>query len=77
MRFFNTAGPIVAARHYHVSPLERIHVDHVLRLMGQWKYFSRHAPRQRGKTSTLLALRDAMNAEGGLSCLYVNVGVGH
>ena len=38
---------------------------------------SLHAPRQTGKTSTLLALRDAMNAEGGLSCLYVNVEVGH
>ena len=76
VRFFNTAGPIVAARHYHVPPLERIDLDHVLRLIEQWKYFVLHAPRQTGKTSTLLALRDAINADGGLRCVYVNVEVG-
>ena len=76
MRFFNTAGPVVAARHYHVRPLERIDVDHVLRLVGQWKYFVLRAPRQTGKTSTLLALRDAINAAGALRCVYVNVEVG-
>ena len=76
MRFFNTAGPVVAARHYHVRPLARIDVDHVLRLVGQWKYFVLRAPRQTGKTSTLLALRDAINAAGALRCVYVNVEVG-
>ena len=76
MRFFNTAGPIVTARHYHVPPLERIDVDHVLGLIGQWKYFVLHAPRQTGKTSILLALRDAINADGVLRCVYVNVEVG-
>ena len=76
VRFFNTAGPIVPAKHYHVPPLARIDVDRLLRLIGQWKYFVLHAPRQTGKTSTLLALRDAINAAGELRCVYVNVEVG-
>ena len=76
MRFFNTAGPIIPAKHYCVPALARIDVDHVLRLIGQWKYIVLHAPRQTGKTSTLLALRNAINAVGELRCVYVNVEVG-
>ena len=76
VRFFNTAGPVVPARHYHVPPLSRIDEHHLLRLVGQWKYFVLHAPRQTGKTSTLLALRDAIGARGELRCVYVNVEVG-
>ena len=76
VRFFNTAGPIIPAKHYCVPAVARIDVDHMLRLIGQWKYFVLHAPRQTGKTSTLLALRDALNADGELRCVYVNVEVG-
>ena len=60
----------MAARYYHVRPLARIDVGHVLRLVGQWKYFVLRAPRQTGKTSTLLALRDAINADGALRCIW-------
>ena len=35
-----------------------------------------HAPRQTGKTSILLALRDELNRSGGYRCVYVNVEVG-
>ncbi|MCE2514314.1 MAG: hypothetical protein J4F37_04750 [Acidobacteria bacterium] len=49
MRFFNTAGPIVPAKHYHVPPLARIDEDHLLRLVGQWKYFVLHARGRRVK----------------------------
>ena len=62
--------------HYHVPALERIDVGHLLKLIGQWKYFVLHAPRQTGKTSTLLALRDEINANGETRCVYVNVEVG-
>ena len=77
MRFFNTAGPIVAADHYHVPPLERLDRDEVLMLIRQQKYFVLHAPRQTGKTSALLALRDLLNsgAAGEYRCVYVNVEV--
>ncbi len=35
MRFFNTAGPIIAEDHYHISPLGRIDLDEVLLLIEQ------------------------------------------
>ena len=73
MRFFNTTGPVVAARHYHIPPLDRVDLDEVRRLVGEDRYFVLHAPRQTGKTSALLALRDLLNAEGGHRCVYVNV----
>ena len=73
MRFFNTAGPVEAARHYCLPPLSRIDLDEVLRLIDQAKYFVLHAPRQTGKTSVLLALMDHLNREGRYACLYTNV----
>ncbi len=76
MRFFNTAGPIRDDDHYHIPPLERLDLAGVLTLIEQKKYFVLHAPRQTGKTSALLALRDLLNAEGAYRCAYVNVEVG-
>ena len=75
MRFFNTEGPVVAADHYCIPPLERVDVDELLELIGQKRYFVLHAPRQTGKTSALLALRDLLNggAAGEYRCVYVNV----
>ena len=48
-------------------------LDEVRRLVDEDRYFVLHAPRQTGKTSALLALRDLLNAEGGHRCVYVNV----
>ena len=76
MRFFNTAGPINAAMHYHLPPLARLDVEELLLLIRQRKYFVLHAPRQTGKTSALLALRDDLNASGEFRCAYVNVETG-
>ena len=73
MRFFNTAGPIKPEKHYCIPPLERLDLDDVRGLIRDEKYFVLHAPRQTGKTSALLALRDLLNAEGVYSCVYVNV----
>ena len=72
-RHFNTAGPIVPAAHYHVPPLERMDYNAVRELVDQSKYFILHAPRQTGKTSALLALRDKLREEGRYLCVYVNV----
>ena len=58
MRFFNTTGPVVAVDHYCIPPLERLNLDEVRRLIRDKRYFVLHAPRQTGKTSALLALRD-------------------
>ena len=73
MRFFNTTGPVVATRHYYVPPLARVDLAEIRRLVDEDRYFVLHAPRQTGKTSALLALRDLLNAEGGHRCVYANV----
>ncbi len=76
MRFFNTAGPVRGEDHYCLPPLTRFNLDQVLLLIEQKKYFVLHAPRQTGKTSSLLALRDYLNQDGKYRCLYVNVEIG-
>ena len=75
MRKFNTAGPVRPEDHYHVPPLDRVNLDEVMSLVREERYFVLHAPRQTGKTSTLLALRDLLNggSAGAFRCVYVNV----
>ena len=75
MRKFNTAGPIRPSLHYHVPPLDRLNLAEVLALVRDERYFALHAPRQTGKTSALLALRDLLNSGevGEYRCAYVNV----
>ena len=77
VRFFNTEGPIRAEDHYAVPPLSRFDLDDLLTLI-QRKYFVLHAPRQTGKTTALLALRDLLNegAAGDFRCVYANLEVG-
>ncbi len=76
VRYFNTEGPVVAERHYCIPPLSRVNLDELLELITDMKYFVLHAPRQTGKTSTLLALQDRLNEEGEYRCLYVNFEAG-
>ena len=76
MRFFNTTGPVVAEDHYCIPPLQRLNLNEVLRLIRDKRYFVLHAPRQTGKTSALLALRDLLNTEDNYRCVYVNVETG-
>ncbi len=75
MRKFNIAGPIRPAFHYHIPPLDRIGLPRVLDLVRDESYFALHAPRQTGKTSALLALRDLLNggSVGQYRCAYINV----
>ena len=75
-RFFNTAGPIKSDIHYNIDPLKRIDLDEVMGLIQQQKYFILHAPRQTGKTSCLLALRDYLNTQGDYLAVYANVEAG-
>ena len=72
-RFFNTSGPVVPADHYCVPPLERFDLEEILRLIRAKRYFVLHAPRQTGKTSALLALRDLLNAGDEYRCVYANI----
>ena len=75
MRFFNTEGPVRPDDHYCIPPLDRVNLDELLGLVRDKRYFVLHAPRQTGKTSALLALRDLLNsgAAGDYRCVYADV----
>ncbi len=75
MRDFNTAGPVRPRLHYCVPPLDRLNAAELLHLIRAERYFVLHAPRQTGKTTALLALRDLLNdgAAGEYRCAYLNV----
>ena len=75
MRFFNTEGPVRPDDHYAIAPLDRMDVDELLTLIRAKRYFVLHAPRQTGKTSALIALRDLLNSGevGSFRCVNVNV----
>ena len=78
MRFFNTEGPVRPDDHYAIAPLDRMDIDELLGLIRAKRYFVLHAPRQTGKTSALIALRDLLNSGevGHFRCVNVNVEVG-
>jgi AAA-like domain len=61
-RWFNTAGPCQAENHYMLPPLTRL--PQIERLIAQKSYFVIHAPRQIGKTTTILSLAEQLNASG-------------
>ena len=77
VRHFNTAGPVESTDHYAIPPLKRLDLEEVLGLIDHKKYFVLHAPRQTGKTSALIALRDLLNGgqAGDYRCVSVNVEV--
>ncbi|MDR1740542.1 MAG: hypothetical protein LBR38_01655, partial [Synergistaceae bacterium] len=72
-KFFNTAGPGKADLNYLIDPLRRINYDEVITMIDQQRYFVLHAPRQTGKTTSLLAMVRKINAEGRYRCVYINV----
>ena len=78
MRFFNTEGPVRPDKHYAIQPLDRVDIDEFLALIRAERYFVLHAPRQTGKTSALIALRDLLNSGevGNFRCVDVNVEIG-
>ena len=73
MKYFPTEGPVVPGEHYCIPPLERWNSQQIVELIARRKYFVLHAPRQTGKTSTLLALRDLLNEAGDYRCVYANL----
>ncbi|MCL1805759.1 MAG: hypothetical protein FWG28_07170, partial [Clostridiales bacterium] len=72
-RFFNTAGPMIPEDHYCIDPLTRVDWDEIQRLIRDKRYFVLHAPRQTGKTSTLLEMMRVLNEEGRYACAYTNI----
>jgi len=70
MKFFNTAGPVNPEKHYYIP--HRFNEPEIRQLVAQEKYFILHAPRQSGKTTSLLQLVKMFNGEGQYNALYVN-----
>ncbi|WP_433173527.1 hypothetical protein [Actinoallomurus sp. CA-150999] len=62
MKYFNTAGPCLADRHYLLPPQPRL--PRARTLIDQGRFFVVRAPRQTGKTTTLAALADQLTREG-------------
>ena len=69
------AGPVRADRDYQIAPPSRIDLEEVLGLIRDEKCFVVDPPRQTGKTSALLALRDLLNSgeAGDFRCLYAKL----
>ena len=63
--------------HYAIPPLRRLDLAELLELIRDKRYFVLHAPRQTGKTSALIALRELLNRgeAGDFRCVHVNVEV--
>ena len=70
-RFFNIAGPCVAAKHYMLPATERL--PEVLGLIRKELYFVVHAPRQSGKTTALKQLVRDINGSGERVALYCSL----
>jgi hypothetical protein len=70
-RFFNTSGPNNPADHYTLPVMTRL--PGVRGLIDQKLYFVLHAPRQVGKTTTLLTLANELTAEGRYAAVLLSM----
>ncbi|AUX24324.1 hypothetical protein SOCEGT47_048610 [Sorangium cellulosum] len=73
-RWFNTAGPCNPADHYMLPAEERL--PGVRELIDRKAYFVLHAPRQIGKTTSLLTLAQELTREGRYVAVLVSAEVG-
>ncbi|HEY0133871.1 MAG TPA: hypothetical protein VGB85_07320 [Nannocystis sp.] len=73
-RWFNTAGPCQVENHYMVPVASRMPDVHGL--VERKSYFVVHAPRQIGKTTTLVALAAELTASGKYTAALVSMEVG-
>ncbi|MBW4510504.1 MAG: ATP-binding protein [Scytonematopsis contorta HA4267-MV1] len=74
-RWFNTAGPCEARKHYMLPPTMRL--PNLSRLIEQESYFVIHAPRQTGKTTAMQALAKQLADSGRYAAIIVSVEVGN
>jgi hypothetical protein len=73
-RWFNTAGPNNSADHFTVPAIRRL--PGVRELIDQKAYFVLHAPRQVGKTTSLLGLAEQLTQEGRFAAVLLSMEVG-
>ena len=70
-KWFNIAGPCVAAEHYMLPATERL--PEVRSLISRRQYFVIHAPRQCGKTTALKQFTRDLNKSGEYVALYCSL----
>src|SRR4051812_25984496 len=68
---FNTAGPCIPGEHYMLPPGDRL--GRVIELVDDGKYFTFHASRQTGKTTSAQWLVDHINAQGRFRAIWVDI----
>ncbi|MBP1468446.1 ATP-binding protein [Candidatus Chloroploca sp. M-50] len=73
-RRFNVAGPCKPELHYMLPAAAR--VLRARRLVADFNYFVIHAPRQTGKTTSMIALAQELTASGDYVAALVSVEVG-
>lgn len=59
--------------HYTIYPLTRINLADIKDLIAKRRYFMLHAPRQTGKTTSLLALMHHLSTSGEYRACYANI----
>ncbi len=69
--YFNTAGACIPGDHYMLSPEPRFR--HVMRLVDERKYFTLHAGRQTGKSTSARWLVDQYNAGDRYRALWLDI----
>ena len=74
MRYFNTAGPCQPDFNYMIPAAARL--PEASRLVEQRGYFVLHAPRQSGKTTTLLEMAKELTNSGRYCALLVSLEAG-
>jgi AAA-like domain len=68
---FNTSGPCIPGEHYMLPPERRLGL--VQQLIEERKYFTLHAGRQTGKTTSLMWLERQLNDTGRWRALWVDL----
>ena len=68
---FNTSGPCIPGEHYMIPPERRLGL--VQQLIEERKFFTLHAGRQTGKTTSLMWLERHLNASGRWRALWVDL----
>lgn len=74
MRWFNIAGPNRPEYNYTLPAAVRL--PEAARIIAQQGYFVMHAPRQTGKTTTMLALAKELTASGKFIAVMLSMQVG-
>ena len=70
-RSFNTTGPCIPGEHYMLPPERRL--GRIQQLIAERKYFTLHAGRQTGKTTSLMWLERHLNESGRWRALWVDL----